>query len=519
MLICYTFIMDGEPRGIPEEIRNNLTPEPSFEDNLNNARHYVAEVRDRKDNWISARKQKQYLEGFKTHVPTLNQALTNPHRYLEALETIHMFEKNRAAIKESTEVAWGIIIQNYDQLRSLIEANDGQGANILMQLARHKIKTYDDKTKKHIFDADALRVMLDNFQDGFLESQDEKDYGFYITNMISDDMTSDQLQQVLDLVLKITSSSDPKFYMLKPTVIKEFLGSGGYDEHESLGVSMIEHRPLPSRIKMIVDHYGLDFDVLINAWVRASGIDSINSSNIYNVILSSESLIYKSVERIIKLESIYPGASKFLLEQFGIKSFGRYPLELLIHQYSHRYDKEKPYGVLLYPRDDWNGAFSTDGEVLENLLTRIRSLDFNLRIYECEDKVDLVSALNDARHKFGKISFAVIGGHGSKDSIQFGDKNDSDHNLYKEDLLKKGAPAVTHAFVENPSIILQSCSTGIQNGIGQQMSSMGAKVYAPDRPTFVSDIDPYMDKSGNLTFKVKYEKRTHLKIYDQGIAA
>lgn len=165
-----------------------------------------------------------------------------------------------------------------------------------------------------------------------------------------------------------------------------------------------------------------------------------------------------------------------------------------------------PHGVVLYPTSDDVGAFYNPF-AYENLPKQLNG-EYAMRVYEVNSQLELVRALNKARHKYGLIDTAVIGGHGYAQGIQLGINEQSGiTEVSTTDLQRSGAQALQKAFVERPTIILASCSTGELGGIGQQISTLGtngAEVVAPDVPTQVKEINAVKDERGKFHFEVEY---------------
>jgi hypothetical protein len=163
-----------------------------------------------------------------------------------------------------------------------------------------------------------------------------------------------------------------------------------------------------------------------------------------------------------------------------------------MQQFKEKDVTDKPYGVILFPRTDHNGAFYNDVQKFRDLLEQLKG-EFLLRVVECESKIDIARALIKFDKKYNlpggkgqKISLLIIGGHGTEKSIQFGDKSDEMHRLVSSDLGGRGLHKTGKFFEDNPTIILESCSTGANRGIAQELSDIfDAKVIAPEVPTTV----------------------------------
>ena len=140
---------------------------------------------------------------------------------------------------------------------------------------------------------------------------------------------------------------------------------------------------------------------------------------------------------------------------------------------------------------------------------------YTLRVLEADSKFDIGRKLVNLRRRYPqhKISFAVIGGHGTKDSIKFGG-NDEKHSLYVEDFIGKGR--IREFFEENPSIVLISCSTGVEGGIGQELSQvMGANVLAPKTPTNIHTLRSEV-KDSRISLKAEFQDRDSLQRFVAG---
>lgn len=252
--------------------------------------------------------------------------------------------------------------------------------------------------------------------------------------------------------------------------------------------------------------YDLSPTKIIDAWAASTKPEKFGEA------------VEVNTRRIIEIEHDQPGISKFLNREFGITDFGRYPPELLIQQYKEQDNNENPYGVIVYPRSDHNGAFYQNGYIFKDLLDKLDG-EFSLRVVECESKIDIARALIkfDRRYNPGgkghKISLAIIGGHGSENTIKFGGQ-DERHRLRIQDLMGSGIQNTSRFFEEGPTIILASCSTGANKGIGQEMSEkIGAKVIAPKEPTNLTEIQVGRKRGGRWRFNARYWDKTEKAVY------
>lgn len=226
---------------------------------------------------------------------------------------------------------------------------------------------------------------------------------------------------------------------------------------------------------------------------------------------SVEATAIKNFLVIRELERRQPGSVAYLTKEHGIHDFARYPIELLAGQYIERDNTDLPYGTIFFPQSDWNGAFYEKSDVLGNLHDQLRG-KYLIRISEQESKNRVVRQLVKFRRKYGKhhkISFALVGGHGTADSIQFGDQLTRRGILKKEDLKNSGRSLLEKRkfFEDNPTLILMSCSTGAEFGIGDFMArSLHATVIAPEKVAYGTKKIGVEIKDGKPVFSVEYGK-------------
>ena len=231
--------------------------------------------------------------------------------------------------------------------------------------------------------------------------------------------------------------------------------------------------------------------------------------------------VRNNLERMDELEKERPGCVRVLREEFGIENFARYPKELLIEQFDTKDDQSLPYGIVINPKADHNGAFAggPDGGAIANVWKTLKG-KFRLRIFEASSRFGVARTLIRTEQRYqhdggGKIAFAMIGGHGEPDSIQFGDGENA-VRLGIDDLGGSVGVAAKNKFFEpNPTIILSSCSTGKYGGIGQELSAvLGARVIGPDVPTPLPSVSVSLDASGKPKFDVTYKNAKSMAYQD-----
>jgi hypothetical protein len=232
----------------------------------------------------------------------------------------------------------------------------------------------------------------------------------------------------------------------------------------------------------------------------------------------TNAVIERNMERIYELE---PTVAKFLFEEFGIMEFERYPKDMLKRQYEKSDDAETPYGIIVMPRIDQGehaGAFAQNTQAFQELFDQIKD-ELNMRVLEVESKQDLARMLITLNRKYGdenKISFALAGGHGSLGLITLGEGKHARDFILKKDLKGRGVQRASNFFVEHPTFVLFSCSTGKEGGFAQDLSQeYNASVIATDSDTSLNSIQK-TGEAHNPSFDVQYGSGAKTIQYDRG---
>lgn len=221
----------------------------------------------------------------------------------------------------------------------------------------------------------------------------------------------------------------------------------------------------------------------------------------------------KNITTMLAVENERRGAVRTLRSEFGIENFSRYTKEMLVDQYDNRDDVRKPYGIVISPKSDYNGAFarySFSEDAYDALYKQVCD-KYHMRIFEAGSRFGVARALVAAQkrytdHGVGKIAFGVVGGHGTRETIQFGDDADG-ARLRIDDLQGHGASRSGAFFEPGATIVLRSCSTGKEGGIAQKISEvMGLRVIGPDIPTNAEKIEVRFDEKGKPILDVVYNK-------------
>ena len=317
-----------------------------------------------------------------------------------------------------------------------------------------------------------------------------------------DEKESGSAEELIKRIVNEQSESDQRSVYLISTLFEvEHLKQGIY------GLRLVNKQ---------LEKLGLPAGEIIKAWLDSTHFNKLPDA------------VWDNLIRITQLESRKSGICRFLFNEFGIADFGRYPVELLLKQKEQFNDRSKPYGVVLYPRDDWNGAFY-NFPMLEKFYKQLKG-EFYLRVFECKSKLGVVKALNKLNKLYNppddsghKISLAIIGGHGTKNSINFGGRawdnkeGGKKEELHINDLKGSVAEESGKFFIKYPTIILESCSTGADEGIGKELAKvLGAKVIAPTTPNSVQELYAVKKPGRDFRFNVKYGESKEKAEYFEG---
>lgn len=196
------------------------------------------------------------------------------------------------------------------------------------------------------------------------------------------------------------------------------------------------------------------------------------------------------LRRIAKIERERPGAAALLHGFYGIRQFGRYSTDHLLRQYDAHGDALKPYGVQIKAEKDWNKAFSESwgGRVDTGLGQLERGGEYFVRSIEASDSHELLRRMAALDRLYGaqqNIAFVVVDAHGKPELMELGGGERALGSL----VLQHNYGATREWFIENPTILLASCSTGQEGGIAQEISrQLHATVIAPGDPAGVETL-------------------------------
>jgi len=137
--------------------------------------------------------------------------------------------------------------------------------------------------------------------------------------------------------------------MVKNQVLFELLNSDFYTKHyaeEIIREIAAAHAGIPSE----------SFQDYLEAWKKGG------SDKVFSIILN--------LEQAMALESDRSGSVETLTGDFGIYDFVRYPRDVLMWQLDHAGQKNLQYGIILFPREDYNEAFRKQ-DILSNIFRQM----------------------------------------------------------------------------------------------------------------------------------------------------
>lgn len=297
----------------------------------------------------------------------------------------------------------------------------------------------------------------------FLEGQigERKGNTVKVISILSDNITL--LQNVI--FDPFGGTSNKSYYEFYKNAV-DSVALYGTREQAQPALEMVYHQ-LSFDPHAFFEEYGLPEDEFIEGWRRGM------SDTVMNFEQNREAIAQLASERGKE-------AVQTLSKDFGIKNFGRYPLELLVRQCDKREEAGAKYGVVLYPEFDHGLAFTSDEDrrVMSDIRSQLPS-DYEIRIGEVGSRYELAKRLSMLRQKYGQMGFAIIGAHGDTDMFQMGYGGER-KELSVDDLAGTGAERVGDFFEDGATIILESCSTGGEGGIAEKMSNvLGKTVIAP----------------------------------------
>ncbi|MBI4036656.1 hypothetical protein HY386_02140 [Candidatus Daviesbacteria bacterium] len=222
----------------------------------------------------------------------------------------------------------------------------------------------------------------------------------------------------------------------------------------------------PERMSAVLDELTSEQSTrLLNAWDDSQGKRKDRSKG-------SEAIYFEYFSTVCRLEQLRPGITKYLIDNYGILAFARYPLDLLTEQYDTREEKDVPYTILVAARHDHNGAMLFLKDEISCFHKQAKALGIRLKICEAENLEGIIQTTNTVAYHHGQISCVLLVEHELDAGIS---ELEWDRSI----------------FTSSAVIGLISCFTGAENGTAQLLSLtlQDVDIHAPD-------YEAYLKKGG-----------------------
>jgi len=324
---------------------------------------------------------------------------------------------------------------------------------------------------------------------GDFEGHDKDKYGSPLLELgrqISIAGDKGQQETFIDNVLSLTNSPDPIEHAAGVGLVSYADSYHGLDS-DLKGVLK------QTATESIISKYGLNLDEARECW----GVSSGNKSGNFG-----EGAHLRTLQ---KIERERPGCARMLQDQFGIINFGRYPSRALVSQFDHRNDSELRAGKVVVARKD-HGVIEMGERIFGGLYDDLQKLDAGMRIYEEDSKAGIVKTIRDGDYR--PAEFIILVGHGRSDRITFGDAAKGEEAVLTQDDVRDLRMPYTmrkHT-IEGCDIILVSCVTGKDGGIGQEISRQypDKTITAPSEAVSLRSLSATKDAKDHIRIKIEY---------------
>lgn len=185
---------------------------------------------------------------------------------------------------------------------------------------------------------------------------------------------------------------------------------------------------------------------------------------------------------VCSLEKRRPGIVQFLFEHYGIRSFARYPIDMLIDQYDTREETGVAYGLVLAARHDSNGVFYQDKSELLHAYNQAKEIGTRLRITEVASAAEIVQAITENAKRHGQLSYALFMTHGQEKSLMIS----ANESITASDLL--ALRDNRDCFTTDASLLFTAC---LGYAFTKDLSEL-----IPDITVHGSDYETYISENG-----------------------
>jgi hypothetical protein len=210
----------------------------------------------------------------------------------------------------------------------------------------------------------------------------------------------------------------------------------------------------------------LDGKSLIETWWDCSS----NGEVVSNYFDYSEA-VKINIATINRLEKFRKGVCIHLCQNFGIRSFGRYPDEVLKEMIEGIH---KPYILFVSGLSDHNAAFYEDKKILNEI--RKKQNKFQIICIEVGSCSELNDRFEIIKKQFGQAEHGILAGHGDTDGLTLNNKGKYYERRLTRMYFLENSKIFNETFKPGGTVILFSCSTAKDKSTADMKESNFAKI-------------------------------------------
>jgi hypothetical protein len=179
-----------------------------------------------------------------------------------------------------------------------------------------------------------------------------------------------------------------------------------------------------------------------------------------------------SVRSIHLLEEQAPGAAATITKRFGIRVFGRYPVEYLVHlgKAAETLD-QRPVIVWVNPATDHNGGCYAP-HLVTRLHQRATALGLQLVCLEASSAPDLTFRLDSILAQWPRLTALVLSAHSCGEELIFGEGYQSASRLSASDASEFLKTRFSEGQLKRLAVVLDGCCTGDPYGLAHELSRL-----------------------------------------------
>lgn len=250
------------------------------------------------------------------------------------------------------------------------------------------------------------------------------------------------------------------------------------------------HVPYPKDLRRVFKFAELPFQRTVSAWKESS--TGAEDDFVYTV--------EKNISILEALERTKRGSAKQLASINNIFCYERYPIEFLLRQVEIGSLADKPYGIGVIGRWDYEERLVGCGVTLQILDERLPN--HYLRAFEASNLAEVDRTLDRFGALYGglgEIPLSIWSAHANDTGMRLG--AGVRERFDKSKLSNARVSRFSQVFADTPTHILLGCSTGAEEGFAQALSrSPKSRVYAADADTWPMVVVPYTLPDGKDVF-------------------